>query len=208
MGTQPLARSASQRKRLPAEVRKKQILKSAVKIFARSNYRAAGVAEIAAAAGISEALIYRFFPSKKAMFLEILHHMSERILTFWQGEVDAEENAAKALRNMGTAYYERVNKHPEELRVQFQAISEIGDKEIGEQLRRDHGDYMRFISKVIRKGIRQGSIREDLDVNMLAFLFDGGGILMNMMKLLSFEREFDEKTAARLMDHLVDSIKA
>lgn len=199
---------ASRRKRLPAEQRRRQILKSAVTVFARSNYRAAKVADIAAEAGISEALLYKFFASKQAIFLEILQHMSERVVASWQEEVDREEDALRALRNMGITYYQRMKKHPEELRVQFQAISEIAEKEIAERLRRDHQNYVRFITGVVRKGMRQGSVRKDLDVDMLGFLFDGGGILMNMMKLLSFERKFNEKTVLRLMDHLVDSIKA
>jgi AcrR family transcriptional regulator len=199
---------ARTRRRLPAEVRRKQILKSAVKVFARSNYRAARVADIAAEAGISEALLYKFFDSKQAIFLEVLQHMSERVLLAWQEEVDREEDALRALRNMGTTYYRRMMKHPEELRVQFQAISEIAEKEIAERLRRDHEGYVRFITEVIEKGIRQGSVRKDVDVEMLGFFFDGGGILMNMMKLLSFERRFTETTVRRLMDHMVDSIKA
>jgi AcrR family transcriptional regulator len=199
---------ATNRQRLPAEERRKQILKSAVRTFARSNYRAAKVADIAADAGISEALIYKLFDSKQAIFLEILQHMSERVVASWQAEVDREEDAVKALRNMGLTYYRRMMKHPDELRVQFQAISEVADKEIAERLRRDHENYMRFITKVLRKGIRQGSIRKDVDVEMLGFLFDGGGILMNMMKLLSFEKRFTETRVRRLMNHLVDSIKA
>jgi AcrR family transcriptional regulator len=199
---------ASKRKRLPAEQRRRQILKSAISAFARSNYRAAKVADIAAEAGISEALLYKFFDSKQAIFLEILQHMSERVVASWQEEVEREEDALLALRNMGVTYFERMKKHPEELRVQFQAISEIADQEIAERLRRDHQNYMRFIKKVIRKGIRQGSVRQDIDVEMLGFLFDGGGILMNMMKLLSFERRFNEATVLRLMDHFVDSIRA
>lgn len=199
---------ARTRRRLPAEVRRKQILRSAVKVFARSNYRAARVADIAAEAGISEALLYKFFDSKQAIFLEILQHMSERVLLAWQEEVDREENVPKALRNMGATYYRRMMQHPEELRVQFQAISEIAEKAIAERLRRDHESYVRFITDLIEKGIRQGSVRKDVDVEMLGFLFDGGGILMNMMKLLSFERRFTETTVRHLMDHLVGSIEA
>ena len=102
---------------------------------------------------------------------------------------------------------------PADLEVRFQHActavhAEIADREIATRLREDHQNYLRFITKVIRKGVRQGSVRKDLDVDMLGFLFDGGGILMNMMKLLSFERKFNEKTVLRLMDHLVDSIKA
>ena len=166
------------------------------------------MADLAAEAGVSEALLYKFFSSKQAIFLEILQHMSERVVASWQEEVDREEDVPLALRNMGLTYFQRMKKHPEELRVQFQAISEIADPEIADRLREDHESYVRFITKVIRRGVRQGSVREDVDVEMLGFLFNGGGILMNMMKLLSFEKKFNEKTVLRLMDHLIDSIKA
>ncbi len=198
---------AKPRKRLPADERRKQILKCAVEVFARSNYRAAKMADIAAAAGVSEALIYRFFPSKKAIFLEILEHISGRILVFWQQEVDKEEDAITAIRNMGTTYYDRMSSHPDELRVQFQAISEVGDPDIAARLRQDHTDYRKFIAKVIEKGVRQGTVRSDVDVRTVAFVFNGTGILMNMMKLLAFDREFSRKRAAALMDYLLEPLK-
>jgi AcrR family transcriptional regulator len=199
---------SSPRKRLPAEERRTRILRSAVKVFSRSNYRAATVAAVAAEAGISEALIYRFFPSKKAIFLEVLHHMSDRIVSLWQQEQDREENALIALCNMGVKYYSRMVEHPDELRVQFQAISEVSDEEIAKRLHEDHASYMRSIRKIIRRGIRQGTVREDLDVTSVVFLFDGVGILMNMMKLLAFDGQFTTAKASALMDHLIDSIRA
>jgi AcrR family transcriptional regulator len=198
---------AEVRKRLRADQRRRQLLKCAVKIFARSNYRAAKTADLAAAAGVSEALIYRFFPSKKAIFLEILQHISQRVLVLWQEEVDREEDATQALRNMGMRYYDRMQRHPHELRVQFQAISEVSDRAVANRLRQDHEDYMRFIAKVLRKGIRQGTVRRDADVSTLAFLFNGAGILMNMMRLLALDRKFTRARAGALMDHLVRSIE-
>jgi AcrR family transcriptional regulator len=129
------------RKRLPAAERKKQILSSAVKVFARSNYRAARVADIAAEAGISEAAIYKYFPSKERIFLEILGHMSERILLLWQEELDQEQDALEAMRNMGLSFFRRMMSHPHELKVQFQAISEVDDNKIARQLRQDHENY-------------------------------------------------------------------
>jgi AcrR family transcriptional regulator len=196
------------RERLPGGERKTQILKCAVRVFARSNYRAATVADVAAEAGISEALLYKFFPSKNAIFREILQRMLERILSFWQDEQDREPDALQALRNMGIGYYQRMTQHPDELRVQFQAISEVSDAAIAAQLRRDHQHYMRSIAAVLRRGIRQGAIRGDLDVDTLAFLFNGAGILMNMMRLLAFDREFSEARAGALIDHLLESIRS
>lgn len=198
---------AQPRKRLPADARKTQILKCAVAVFARSNYRVATTADVAAEAGISEALIYKLFPTKKAIFLEILRHMSERIVTLWQDEQDREEDALRALRNMAMKYHARMTQHRDELRVQFQAISEVSDEAIAAQLRCDHENYMRSISAVLERGIRQGTIRGDLDVTTLAFLFNGAGILMNMMQLLAFDRELDEARIGVLVDHLLDSIR-
>jgi AcrR family transcriptional regulator len=199
---------SSPRRRLPAQERRARILKSAVKVFSRSNYRAATVAAVAAEAGISEALIYRFFPSKKAIFLEILQHMSDRIVSLWREEQDREEDALIALHNMGVKYYSRMIEHPDELRVQFQAISEVSDGAIAKRLHEDHASYMRSIRKIIRRGIRQGTVRDDLDVASVVFLFDGVGILMNMMKLLAFDRQFTRARVTALMDHLIESIRA
>ena len=62
------------KKRLKAEDRRKQILKCAVKVFARSNYKTTRVADIAQEAGISEAAIYKYFAKKETIYLEILEH--------------------------------------------------------------------------------------------------------------------------------------
>ncbi len=194
------------RKRLPTEERKKEIVACAVKVFARSNYRSTRMGDIAAEVGISEAAIYRHFPSKKAVYLAILRHMSERIVAFWGEETEREPDAVRALRNMGLAYFRRMTRHPDELKVQFQAIAEVGDPEIAERLRQDHEQYMSFIAKVLRRGQEQGRVRRDVDVETLSWLFDGVGILLNTTNLLSFKNGFDESAVQKLLDHLLGPI--
>lgn len=58
--------------RLDAEVRRKAIVKAAVPLFARNGFAGTTTREIAETAGISEALLFRHFPSKKALYREIL----------------------------------------------------------------------------------------------------------------------------------------
>ena len=199
---------ALSKKRLPAEERKKQILKCAVKVFAKSNYRSAKVADIAAEAGISEAMVYKYFPTKKSIFLNILEHMSTRIITFWQEEIEKAPDSLVALRNMGFAYYERMKRHPNELKVQFQAISEVDDEDIVKRLCQDHLSYIGFIRSVLKKGIQQGVIRADINSDMMAFLLNGVGIVLNMMKLLSFDKAFVEANLGELMEKYIAMIKA
>jgi len=196
------------KKRLPAKERKKQILKCAVKVFAQTNYQSTRVADIAAEAGISEAAVYKHFPSKNDIYLDVLKHMSTRILTFWKEEIHKEPDAYQALRNMGITYFRRMSKHHDELKVQFQAIAEVANPEIADRLHQDHQNYMDLIGKVIKKGINKGSFRKDADPDILSWLFNGVGILMNMMNLLSFREKFNEKTVTKIIDHLLESIKA
>lgn len=196
------------KKRFSAKERRKQILRSAVRIFAQSNYRATRVADIASEIGISEATIYKYFPSKKAIFLEILTYMSERIIILWEREYEREQDALTALRAMGKTYYERMIKHPEELKVHFQAVSEVNDSDIAERLRYDHERYVQFITKVLEKGVRQGTVRTDRDIYTMAWLVNGIGILMNMVKLLSFDTVFNETIMTQIIDHLIESVKA
>lgn len=195
------------KKRLPAEKRKKQILKAAVTVFARSNYRTAKVVDIAAEVDISEAMVYKYFPTKKSIFLNILEHMSDRIITFWNEEVEKEPDALIALKKMGLAYYERMRKHPNELKVQFQAISEIDDKDIAKQLRQDHLKYIGFINSVLKKGVQQGIVKKNLNTEEVAFLINGGGIVLNMMKLLSFDMTSFKTDLETLLDHLIEMVR-
>jgi AcrR family transcriptional regulator len=193
MGKEPAKRP---RNRLPAEKRRKQILKCAVQVFARSNYRKTRVADIAAEAGISEAMIYKHFPSKKSVFIEILHDMSERIISRLREEGNKEEDALQAIRNMSRTFYKLIVNHPDEVKVQFQAISEIDDPEISDRLRRDHEDYMRFIRSVIERGIGQGRVRENV------------GVLIELMKLLSFEERLTEEAASGMTERVIDLMRA
>ncbi|UCC59289.1 MAG: TetR/AcrR family transcriptional regulator [Dehalococcoidia bacterium] len=199
---------AKMRNRLPAEKRRKQILKCSVKVFARSNYRKTRVADIAAEAGISEAMIYKHFPSKKSIFIEILHDMSERIISRLREEGNREQDALEAIRNMAKTFYNLIISHPDEVKVQFQAISEIDDSEIADRLHRDHEDYMRFIGSIIERGIQQGTFRKDLDVGTMVLLLDGVGVFIELMKLLSFEEQFTEETAVRMTDSLIELMRA
>ncbi|GAA2079081.1 hypothetical protein GCM10009725_10460 [Aeromicrobium tamlense] len=53
---------------MSAERRRAQIIESARRVFAESGYAATRTREIAAEAGVNEAMLYRHFPSKEELF--------------------------------------------------------------------------------------------------------------------------------------------
>ena len=87
-------------------------------------------------------MIYKHFPSKKSIFIEILHDMSERIISRLREEGNRDQDALEAIRNMAKTFYNLIINHPDEVKVQFQAISEIDDREIADRLHRDHDDQV------------------------------------------------------------------
>jgi AcrR family transcriptional regulator len=63
--------------KLPAADRKQAILTAAAPLFARLGQAGATTKEIAKAAGISEALLYKHFPGKEALYAELESHCVE-----------------------------------------------------------------------------------------------------------------------------------
>ncbi|HWJ10619.1 MAG TPA: TetR/AcrR family transcriptional regulator [Nocardioides sp.] len=60
------------RRRLPPEVRRAQLLSVAEDVFVRLGYQGAAVEDIAAAAGVTRTLIYKYFADKDEIYLECL----------------------------------------------------------------------------------------------------------------------------------------
>lgn len=59
-------------RRLPADERRVQILREASHLFGSRGFKGTTTRDIAAAVGITEAALYRYYPSKEAMYAAIL----------------------------------------------------------------------------------------------------------------------------------------
>ena len=74
----PASQAPATRKRLTAEERREAILEAALEVFARRGYNGSSIDEIAQTAGISKALIYEHFPSKRDLHVSLLEsHVQE-----------------------------------------------------------------------------------------------------------------------------------
>src|SRR6516165_8066228 len=66
--------------------RKRQLVAHAKQLFVTLGYQDTTTEKIAAAAGVSEPVLYRHFESKKALFLEVLKEIREATLTRWHAD--------------------------------------------------------------------------------------------------------------------------
>ncbi|MDO8186887.1 TetR/AcrR family transcriptional regulator [Conexibacter sp. JD483] len=71
-GADSRPQTAAERRRLPASERRERILDAAVRLFAERGFHAASMDQIAAAAGISKAVVYDHFTSKRELYTVLL----------------------------------------------------------------------------------------------------------------------------------------
>jgi AcrR family transcriptional regulator len=184
-------------RRLPAPERKRRIIESARAVFAGSNYSKAGTAELAKAAGVSEPALYRHFASKKDLFLATLRSSRPKLLELWERIAGEVEDPLETLWNIGLQYYDHLRGRADVMKLQFQALSEVEDKEILEALRENFGAYVQFFVGTLEEGKARGIVRRDLDSEMAAWQFLGIGLTLDLIHLLGFEAEMDRAKVER-----------
>lgn len=194
---------AEAKERLTAEERRAQILRCATAVFARSNYRVAGMAEIAKQAGISEPTVYKHFDSKKHLFLTILEKVGALTLRRWEELAERTPDALALLRQIGLSHYDAVQAYPDNLKVQFQALSETDDQEIRETLHRNFSAYVDFIAKVLASGKERGQIHPQVDVRAAAWQMISVGFTLNLTSLLGITSELPRETLESMGDSLL-----
>src|SRR3954447_24709446 len=107
------------RKRLSAEDRRSAILDAALEVFSRRGYNGASIDEIAQAAGISKALIYKHFPSKKDLHVSLLERHTQQIFVALARTADTQEPGEVRVRSGVSAFCDWVETHPLAFRLLF-----------------------------------------------------------------------------------------
>src|SRR5688572_16232528 len=67
--------------RMPADQRRQQLFEVARDRFARQGFHATSMDEIAEAAGVTKPVLYQHFPSKRALYVELLEETGRQLLT-------------------------------------------------------------------------------------------------------------------------------
>jgi AcrR family transcriptional regulator len=182
-------------KKLPAEDRKRQIIESARDVFAEQSYAKVGTADLAKAAGLSEPALYRYFSGKKELFIATLRSTGPKLLEIWQDIASDVEDPLETLWAIGVHYYDHLQSHSGNMKIQFQAVSEADDPEIREALRENFAAFVYFVVETLDEGKRRGIVRQDVDSELLAWQFLGIGFTLDLVSFLGFSSVVDRSKA-------------
>jgi AcrR family transcriptional regulator len=153
-----------------AERTRQRILDAAGPCFAASGFSKTTVESVAAAAGVSKALVYHHFRGKEAIFEELL----ERTLAEWSrvGRIDehlqAGASVVDALGDMVRASlaYARSNPLVRSF-YQFDPVV-LGFLGSSASVRRHWNEGRARLVEAIRRGVASGELRDDLEPSRVA----------------------------------------
>ena len=195
-------------RRLPAQHRRRQIIESARDVFASQSYSKVGTADVAKAAGVSEPALYRYFSGKKELFLATLGSTAPKLLEIWQSIASDVDDPLETLWSIGVDYYDHLQSHSGNMKLQFQAVSEADDPEIRQALHENFAAFVRFVAETIDEGKRRGIVRRDADSQLVAWQFLGIGLTLDLMHLLGFSSELDRSKVEQWGKLYLDALRA
>ena len=124
------SRTEPARKRLSAEQRRSAILDAALEVFSASGYHASSIDEIAHAAGVSKALIYEHFPSKRELHVSLLERHVQEIFERLVRSASTPEPGEVRLRAGVDAFLGYVEDHPDAFQLLFRDALEADVAEV------------------------------------------------------------------------------
>jgi AcrR family transcriptional regulator len=164
--TAPQPRSLKNAKpggRMRKAERKRQLLEHAKQLFVTHGYQDTTTEKIAAAAGVTEPVLYRHFESKKALFLEVLQDIRDATLERWHTETANLTDPLARLHAIADMYVGTTREHAVEFRIMHRTLIESGDAEINASLRAFYLDNESMLAQIIAEGQQTGVFRRNLD---------------------------------------------
>ena len=154
-----------------SEVTKKRIIHAAIEIAAERGYTATTTAMIAERAGVSEALIFKYFPSKQDLFVHINKEYGEQFLAKMEPVLKSMEDPVEKIKKLVDIHIEFFGEDKGLLMIWIGgdggAYVEV-EKIYNEVL----GRYVEMVERVIREGCEMGLFKP-LSPRMCAVAFIG-----------------------------------
>ena len=134
--------------RLPAEQRRSQLLDVACQQFATRGFHTTSMDDVAAAAGVTKPVLYQHFPSKRALFTELLEEVGRQLIDELTVATSAASTGRERVEEGFAAYFRFVTANEAAFRVLFGA-SARNDPEFAEIVERVLDEAADAISMLI-----------------------------------------------------------
>jgi AcrR family transcriptional regulator len=165
----PLRDQLSRRDRKKRETRAR-ILREARRLFADKGFEATTVDEISEAADVSRGTLFNYFQGKSSLLAEMADEMEERFEHLLERECRRKVSTQERLNGFFRYSAEAIERTRELTRALMRQARTRGEpSEQRDQMGRMHG----ALERLLRAGIDQGDVRDDLPLPFLVEMVAG-----------------------------------
>lgn len=148
--------------RKPSPEKRLRILEAAVRLFTTRDYHEVLVDHIAEQAGVGKGTVYRYFPTKEALFMELVHLAVDRAGEVIRAGVETRDSAMIRLRRAVTMTLEYFRRNEPLLAILYHDKVFRCCKE-REDLEKKRAELRGYFIRLLAEGIAEGSVRSDLE---------------------------------------------
>jgi AcrR family transcriptional regulator len=174
------------------------LLEAARKLLDDTTYDELRVADVAHAAGTSLGTFYKYFPSKEAMFEELVHHLRDEILGRGDREAHAPgEPVFKRVESANRRFLRAFRRHAN-IMVVLDYFPQPPLSELGAEFR---GEFVGRVEARIQRWQDEGLVARDIDAHYAAHALGG---MVSRFAFLWFVlgEPFEERDAVRQLSLL------
>lgn len=188
-------------KRLPAAERRKQLLRASIRVFARRGYHGATTRQIAEEAQVAEALLYRYFPSKRDLFTSAVERTAERLISGLQAVVEAHDDNPRACLGALLHFYRTTLERNAELaKMVFLVSAELDDPEVQSIYLPYQEQALQILQQAILRWQHAGKVAASLPPRATAWIIMGCFQVVALMKHTGRLQELNVNPALQLVD--------
>jgi AcrR family transcriptional regulator len=195
------------KKRLPAAERKQSIIKAAERCLARKGFYNCTTADIAAAAGVTEPVLYQHFRDKNDIVSSLRNHAVKDISEYVVKRILKRKTPLEGLRECAEAVFDYTLRHRSTMRAYYYSIPELDKGGLRrspvERIQRFH----EAISFMLEEAERMGIAVSEINTNDFAWSFISLVEIVYIANALGLDVPFVAKdTYMDLIDRLLSTI--
>lgn len=156
-----------------APEKKDRLLKAAAVLFAQNGLSQTDMAQLAARAQVAKGSLYNYFASKEDLYEYVCADGIERSRAAVYGGLDQDWDIYRQIEHIFTRGLAFTKAHPEYVALYLNMSSAGMDAFAAKLTKKVEHHTAAHLKEQLRRGIKAGSVRADLDVNLTALLING-----------------------------------
>ncbi|MBI5192819.1 MAG: TetR/AcrR family transcriptional regulator [Nitrospirae bacterium] len=159
-------------KKEKTETRRDQIVQAALEVIGEGGIQGLTTLSIAKIVGISEANLYRHFENKDAILTAVIEHIDQTLSYNLRTVIDGPSGPVEKLETIFNQHISMIQDNRGIPRIVFSSDT-ILRTELRDKMHSLINRYLKTLTDILKKGIRGGSIKSDMNAEATAAMFIG-----------------------------------